>query len=477
LAGQKARAARPFARAGLAVAVAAASLASPSAGAPRSAAERTAAEFLRVFNNGDRSAYDSFLRSRWPAFKGGDEFAQMRDQTGGYVLVRTGRVANDEVREVVKSRLADDYWSFDVRLADQLDGKIQSLEFTPVERPADVPPPGRVPPAAIARLADREISALGDFSGVVAVAVNGRPIYARAAGLADRERGIPNTVETRFGMASMGKMFTAVAILQLVQAGKVDLDAAIGTYIKDYPNAEFARTVTVRELLTHTGGAGDFFSKLWADNLDHLKTPADYVALFGSRAPEFKPGSRFSYANYGFIVLGRVVEKVSRQPFDEYLQSNVFAPAHMTRTSLHAVGPRLVTALTYVKDGYPAPPAAFLSRPTLDATPAGGAFATAPDMLAFAVALTGHRLLDSAHTQMLFTPQVQGDSGPDGLGFQIFSQDGVGEVGHEGGGPGENGGFRILAGGKATVIVLSNVAPSWRGDKLCAYISARLSVD
>ncbi len=430
-----------------------------------------------MFNAGDRARYQDFLQSRWPAFKDADSFAQMRDQTGGYVFVKPGQVTRGEAREIVKSRLADDYWSFDVQMAAGTGGKIERLAFTPTDRPTGIAPPARVPTAAIGRLVDREIAALGDFSGVVAIELNGRPIYVRASGLADKERRVPNTLDTRFGMASMGKMFTAVAIMQLVQDGRIDLDAPIGAYIKEYPNPEFARTVTVRELLTHTGGAGDFFSKLWADNVDHLKTPADYVALFGSRPPEFKPGSRFSYANYGFIVLGRIVEEASGQPYDDYLERHVFAPAHMTSTSLRSADPRSATALAYVKDGYPAPPPGMMTRPSRDATPAGGAFTTAPDMLAFAAALTGHRLLDAAHTSLLLTPQVQGDSGPDSFGFQIFDQDGVRWIGHDGGGPGENGGFRVLANGGAVVIVLSNVAPSWRGDKLCAFITARLNTD
>jgi len=96
------------------------------------------------------------------------------------------------------------------------------------------------------------------------------------------------------------------------------------------------------------------------------------------------------------------------------------------------------------------------------------------DVLGFADALDHHRLLDAAHTDLMISPQVQGDDSPDGYGFQIQSIDGVRDVGHDGGGPGENAGFRILDSGKAVIVVLSNVAPTWRGDKLCAFIAARM---
>jgi len=460
---------------GLAVAAAGVFALDPPAFAETYPAETTAKAFIRTFNSGDRSAYEGFLKARRWAFTDGDEFAIMRDQTGGYVPIRTKRVGRDEVEETVRSRLADDYWIMDLKLVEH-GRSIERLAFRPVERPADVPAPRRVAPAAIGRLIDRRIAAMGDFSGVVLVAAGGRPVVLRAAGMADREQGVANTIDTRFGLASMGKMFTAVAVLQLVQAGRVELDAPIGTYLKDYPNAEFGRSVTVRELLTHTGGAGDFMSQLWADNLAHLRTPADYVALFGARAPEFPPGSRFSYANYGYVVLGRIIEAVSGQAYDQYLQDHIFGPADMARTGLHPVDPRFETAKSHVKDGFPPPPPALMSPLGREGTPAGGAFSTAPDLLAFAKALTGHRLLDAAHTEMLFTPEVNGGMGPTGLGFDTFGRGAVREVGHNGGGPGENGGFRILDDGGAVIVVLSNVAPTWRGDKLCAFIAARLHV-
>jgi CubicO group peptidase (beta-lactamase class C family) len=271
----------------------------------------------------------------------------------------------------------------------------------------------------------------------------------------------------------MGKMFTAVAVVQLAQAGRLDLDATVGTYLPDYPNAAFAHTVTLRQLLTHTGGAGDFMSQAWADNYQALKSPADYIALFGTRAPGFTPGSRFAYANYGFVVLGRVVEAVSGQGYEDYLRDHVFGPAGMSHSGLSGAPDKGgVLATRYVKTaaGYNPPPAPFTGA----ATPAGGAYSTVGDMLAFAQALTGHRLLDATHTELLLTGKVTSESGRYALGFQDRSAEGRRDVGHDGGGPGENGCFRMLDGDRVTIIAFSNVAPTWRADKLCAFIAARL---
>jgi CubicO group peptidase (beta-lactamase class C family) len=100
----------------------------------------------------------------------------------------------------------------------------------------------------------RELTAADRFSGAVQVAKDGQVLFSKAYGLADREKGIPNTLQTRFRIGSMNKMFTAVAILQLVEAGKVELTAPVGKYLPDYPNRDVATKVAIHHLLTHTGG-------------------------------------------------------------------------------------------------------------------------------------------------------------------------------------------------------------------------------
>jgi CubicO group peptidase (beta-lactamase class C family) len=337
-------------------------------------------------------------------------------------------------------------------------------------------PPPRGPAERIGPAIDAQIAEGGDFSGAVLVVARGKVIYQKATGVADREQGAPNAPDTQFGIASMGKMFTAVAVMQLAEAGKLELDAPVGSYLKDYANADFARTVTIRQLLTHTGGAGDFMGPLWAARRDQLRTPADYVALFGARPPEFSPGSRFSYANYGYVVLGRIVEVASGQAYGDYLQDHVFQPAGMTRTSLQpGAGRGLPWAHSYVTG-----PQGVTQRPKVfdGATPAGGAYSTVGDLQLFARALIDGRLLDAAHLKLATTGVVRGEGDLAGhlfgLGFEDWTADGHRDVGHNGGGPGQNGALHILEGGELVVVVLSNVAPPWRGDKLAAFVAARV---
>jgi CubicO group peptidase (beta-lactamase class C family) len=132
----------------------------------------------------------------------------------------------------------------------------------------------------------------GEFSGAVLVARDGRTLFEGAYGLADRERGIANTPLTQFRVGSMNKMITAVAALQLVQAGTLRLDAPLGTYLADYPNAELASKVTPHHLLTHTGGTGDIFGPEFTAHRTELRNTGDYLRLYGARALRFEPGAR-----------------------------------------------------------------------------------------------------------------------------------------------------------------------------------------
>ena len=171
------------------------------------------------------------------------------------------------------------------------------------------------------------------------VAKDGRVLFSHAYGLADRKGRIPNTLRTRFRIGSMNKMFTAVAILQLVEAGKVKLTAPLGKYLPDYPNREVATKVTIHQLLTHTGGTGNISFPDFLAHRKELRTHADYVKRYGKRGLEFEPGSGWAYSSYGFLLLGVVIEKVTGQSYYDYVQQHVYAPAGMTTERIAARKP------------------------------------------------------------------------------------------------------------------------------------------
>jgi D-alanyl-D-alanine carboxypeptidase len=176
-----------------------------------------------------------------------------------------------------------------------------------------------------------EESAAGRFSGTVLVARDDTLLFAEACGMADRRQEIPNRLSTRFRIGSINKVFTAVAVCQLVQAGVVNVAELLATYVPDYPNQDLAAAATVHHLLTHTAGTGNIFVPEYEVRRDEIRTVADYVSLLGHRDAEFAPGSRFEYSNFGYVLLGAVIENVTGQSYYDYVDQHVYAPAGMTR--------------------------------------------------------------------------------------------------------------------------------------------------
>ena len=330
---------------------------------------------------------------------------------------------------------------------------------------------------ALAARADK-LAAEDEFSGAVLIAKNGRVLFRRAYGMAERNRPIRNTVRTRFRIGSMNKMLTAVAILQLVEAGKVRLTAPLGTYLPAYPNRDVATKVTIEQLLTHTGGTGDIFGPDFDTHRKQLRALADYVKLYGKRGPEFEPGSRWAYSNYGFILLGVVIEAVTGQSYDDYVQTHIHAPAGMTRSgSLPEHRPVPGRSIGYMR-----PPGTTAWAPNTDTLPyrgtsAGGGYSTVGDLARFAHALLSNRLLDSDSTKLLITGKV--NSGPGikyAYGFEDAREaDGNGWVGHGGGAPGMNGDLKIYPKAGYVVAVLANMDPP-AAQRISEYLDPRLPI-
>lgn len=308
-------------------------------------------------------------------------------------------------------------------------------------------------------LADR-LAARDQFSGVVLVARPDGAVFERSFGLADREAKIAVRADTQFALASIGKLFTSTAIHQLVEQGKVSLDAPIIAYLPDYPNKEAAAKITVRQLLSHQSGFGniDIFGPEHVERRLTLSSPAQFIAYQGNRAPEFEPGSRVAYSNYAFVLLGRIIEKVSGEEYEAYLAKHIFASAGMTHTGFPLFdqrGPDI--AVGYTGENY-----AEATAPGANLVPngytlpkkgsaAGGAYASAGDMLKFVNALESGKLLKRETLAAALVPQ----KGPFGLGFMVIGEGKQRQWGHQGGAWGMNTDLRVLADG-TRVIVLAN---------------------
>ena len=312
------------------------------------------------------------------------------------------------------------------------------------------------------------------FSGAVLIAKEERTLFSSAYGLADRERQVANTVDTRFRLGSMNKMFTAVAILSLVETGKVALDDPLGKHLPDYPEPEVRSKVTVRHLLTHTGGTGDIFSPQFFEKRLALRTHGDYLALYGERKLLFDPGAEWRYSNYGYVLLGAIIERVSGRSYYDYVRDRVYAPAGMSSTGSEpedTLVPR--RAVGYTKRGSGQTWASNVNTLPYRGMAAGGGYSTTADLLRFAAALTANRLLQAQHTASLTAAPMATPVGSYGLGFMTREFNGVRGFGHGGGAPGMNGELLIFPSGYV-VVVLANMDPP-AATEMARFIAARVS--
>ena len=457
------------------VASAPAAQAAPAARPATGPAERQFRAWLAAFNAGDRAAYGAFLReqfpSRAPRLDGDIDFLQ---RTGGFDLRKVEQVTPTSITCLLQERAWEQVARAVLEVESAAPHRIVRLGVNLAPRPPDLPVRrlGVAELAAAVRAKVDAQAAAGRFQGAALVARRGAVIYSGAAGAADREAGTPNTLDTKFRMGSMNKMFTATAILQSVQSGKVRLDAPIGTYLENYPNRDVATKVTVHHLLTHTGGTGDIFGSEFDANRLTLKTLDDYVALYGKRGLAFEPGSRWEYSNYGFLLLGVIIERVSGQSYYDYVRDHIFRPAGMSGSGSEPEEPPVAgRAKGYMREGAAWVP----NTATLPyrGTSAGGGYTTVGDLLRFATAITGNRLLDASHTALLTTGKVATPRGDQyAYGFIENVEGGVRSFGHGGGAPGMNGDLRIYPDSGYVVAALANTGSG--ASEVVAWISERL---
>lgn len=292
------------------------------------------------------------------------------------------------------------------------------------------------------------------FSGTVIVADHGRIVYAGAHGDANKDHRIPNRLDTSYNIGSIGKTFTAVAIMQLVQAGTLRLDDGLATYLPDFPFPE-KDTITLQQLLDHSSGLGDYMEhEDYKRTMSGITSIADILPLIYAQKPLFAPGERFGYSNSGMVVLGAIIEKASGLSYPDYLQQHIFKSAGMTNSHLaqedDLLANRSIGYTIQPDGGYRAN-----VRAIMPASADGGLHTTAPDLLRFDQALHGDSLLNAESRQRMSTPV--GPAPFYASGWFTKRVDGHLAIGHGGGAPGINAEFRRYPDDGITMIVLSNL--------------------
>ena len=443
-----------------------------------------AGALISAINTGDKEKIQSFiaanisenaLRDDSPEGLAGDLQSLYR-QTGG--LDVTEIIPSKEstvIRFRLRSKRGNHWARFVTRLDMDQPAKLDGWGLRPALDPetekAEAWPEAKVTESDAVREIERHAAAAAardQFSGVVLVAKGDRVILHNAHGQAEKNFGGPNKLDTKFNLGSMNKMFTSIAIAQLVQAGKLSYDDTLAKVLPDYPNKQTAEKVTIHHLLTHTSGLGDFFKAEFFKNREKYVALKAYLPIFASDPLQFEPGKSWAYSNAAFIVLGVIVEKVSGQDYFDYVREHIYKPAGM-KDSDSFMRNEIVPNLSY---GY----TRFSGRDPLGIEPrkinwmelplrgssAGGGYSTAPDLLKFAQALRGYKLINRELTEKITSGAVDTRFSPNikyGYGVIEEKVSGRSVRGHGGGAPGINSDLKIFWDGSYTVVVMGNYDP------------------
>ena len=409
--------------------------------------------YLSAFNSADPARLEQFRR-HYGYDREVADVLELRAFTGGFDLVRVERATASSL--VARVRWRDGEMREELRTLTLGPGPTPSITITGERQPVARLDQASALAGFEARV--RQLAAADRFAGTLLVARHGRVLFQHAYGAADRAHHVPMTLDTRLRYGSAGKMFTAIAVLQLVAEGRLRLDGHVGDYLPDYPNREIAAKVTIGQLLSHRGGTGDVetLDVDWAGDQSRFRTLADYVAAYGDRPPVFEPGTRTEYSNYGFILLGRIIEAVTGRDYYAVIEDEIFRPAGMTRSG-------------YAPENVPVPGRAIpytsrdgrwidiSSRYPWRGLPAGGGYTTVGDLFRFATALQSGRLLPPDLLRQATTPQ--NGEGWYGYGFITVDQGLERHWGHGGDYPGSNAWFFVYPENGWVTIALSNLDP------------------
>lgn len=344
--------------------------------------------------------------------------------------------------------------------------------------PAAAHAASQLPPTFTGKI-DRDVAAVMHRFEVPGAAVmvleHGQVTYEQAYGLRDKARALPVRTDTFFEIGSITKQFTAACILQLQDAGKLKLDDPVAKYLPDAPHA---KEITIRELLSHTSGLHDYFDTPGADRAS--SKPISYEALIARVAKlplDFPPGSRWSYSNTGYRMLGRIIEKVSGTTYKNYLQHHILDTLHMTRTYTTTDESRLPNMAV----GYRHVNGKLDVAPVIHADWGGAAgflISTMSDLSKWDAGLRGGKVVPMADYKAMTTPFLTSANGSAdyGLGLFVDSLYGQPRIGHTGGTNGQTTADEFFPQQDVRIIAFTNSGdgPPEAGETLTSVIFADL---
>lgn len=460
---------------------------------PDSPAGKQLSGFLTAVNSGQRPVMKDFFSKNLvappdnPTFYDGmaDDHVALFNSTGGFELRKIAKAEPAAITALVQAKSTGIWSDLEIYLKAAPPDYVQPVEpyqivglgvHTTVA-PVEFLSPRKLTNAQISAQTDALMKALvasDAFSGTVQVWKGNVPIYAKGFGLAHKSPDVPNGVDTEFNLASITKMFTAVAVAQLVETGKLSYSDMVGKVLPDYPNKEVAQTVTISQLLSHTSGmiGGRELAMKFPDPSNAL-TIDDHLKDFENEPLKSPLGQQYGYSNAGYILLGKIIEKASGQSYYDYVGDHIFKPAGMERTGFPLKTQLPKNAASGYMDGANGQRVDNLAALDLKGAPDGGAYSTGRDMARFHAALTSGKLVNRQSLQVLWTGVTDNGEEEYGYGARIVEYNGVRIIGHGGGWQGITNEFDMYPDLGVTVVVLSNYDddPTGVADKLREWLT------
>lgn len=443
---------------------------------PKTAAYARALEVLEAVNVGDDEAIGRLVAgSLTEAFRDAapleahlGAFREVRDVNGGLEAysARVYTTPRPETNAVLicRGKVSELWRAIVVDVEPEAPYLITSIGFMQARPPSDLPPAARLGDDAIAAelgaYVDR-LAAADSFSGAVLLAKDGKVLLTRAAGIANRDFDVPMRLDTKMNLGSMNKMMTGVAIMQLVERGKISLEDPISKYLDEswLPNVDKS-SVKVVHLLTHTSGLGSYFTPAWDERSRALyRTVEDWKPLLASETLGFAPGTEWRYSNSGMLVAGAVIEAASGQDYFAYVRENITGPAGMKNTDcyeLDLVNKNLAVGYDRVRIDGVETYRNNIFQHVMRGGPAGGGYSTVEDLLRFDQALRSGKLLSARSLDALWKAYPEVGSEEYGIGFGIGGSPAGRVVGHSGGFNGISGDLAMYLDEGWTIAVLSN---------------------
>lgn len=445
---------------------------------PNTPAGQRVAAYIKAFNSGDAALMSEFqnnnltaaaLQRRTDAERQ-QMYQQIYSNLGGLELKRVMEVTNGAITVLFLAKTK--MWatlSFEIET--QPPHKITGLGFEVDSNPppdsegaASKPKTDAELVSAVSDYLDKQVQA-DEFSGVVLLAKNGKAIFHKAYGLANKTYNAPNQLDTKFNLGSINKIFTKIAIAQLAEQGKLAFDDPLRKHLPDYPNRDAAAKVTIQHLLNMSSGIGDFFNEKYdATPKNKIRSIKDYLPLFANEPLEFEPGTRRRYSNGGYIVLGAIIEALSGQDYYSYVREHIFKPAGMENSDAYELDALPANVATgYTRRASTDGREDAVRRSNIYTAPArgssaGGGYSNAEDLLKFTLALQNGKLLNPEYSAWILSGR---DAAPPSQtnGKAASTKITGGGLGIAGGAPGINAILEMDIASGYTTIVLSNYDP------------------